>query len=182
MKKLIIGCCIFCFVAVQAFAQIPTFTQGEQLAGVAIGLGGHSFGTGYSSTPYITGYFEKCVKGDLFDDKSSLGIGGTVGFKQTTYKYSTWGWNYTYLLFGLRGVLHYAFVDKLDTYGGLMLGYRVASSKEIGTPVGTATNYNNLNLDLFLGGRYYFNDKFAIFLELGYSWFSNANIGVSIKL
>ena len=185
MKKLIIGCCFFCFVAVQVSAQIPSFANDDKVLGLGIGLFGGDAGfrnTYWSSTPYITGYFEKCVKDNLFDEKSSLGIGGTIGYKQNKYEISGWGWKYTYFLVGARGTLHYAFVDKLDTYAGLMLGYRISTSKEIGSAVGDASNYGGFTSDFFVCGRYYFTEKFGVFLELGYSWFSNGTLGVSIKL
>ena len=182
-----IGCCIFCFVAVQVSAQIPTFTKGDNLLSLAIGpfSGSFSNGSGWSSTPYFTGYFETCIIDNLFDEKSSLGVGGVIGYKQSKYEYSysgtTWGWKYTYLLFGARGALHYAFVDKLDTYAGLMLGFRVSSSKEIGTSTVKPEKYNGATSDLYAGARYYFTNNFGAFLELGYSWFSYVNLGVTIK-
>jgi len=189
MKKLIIGCCIFCFVAVQAFAQIPSFAQDDKVLGFGLGIfGGDAVfrSSGYSSTPYLTGYFEKCVKDNLFDEKSSIGVGATVGFKQYKYEYTLagdrYGWKNMYILLGARGALHYAFADKLDTYAGLMLGYRIYSSSPIGKSSGSGGGSGAFTSDFFVGGRYYFNDKFGVFLELGYSWFSNGTIGVSIKL
>ena len=187
MKKILIGCSLLCFIAVQASAQIPSFNQGDNVAGIGIGLGGYYFGTGYSSTPYLTGYFENCVIDNLFDEQSSLGIGGTIGYKSNKYEKhlhdgsSPHGWKYTYLLIGVRGSLHYAFVDKLDTYAGLMIGYRVSSSKKIGTPNDNAESYGGPTSDLYIGARYYFTDTFAAFLELGYSWFSLGTVGVSFK-
>jgi len=182
MKKFVIGCSLFCFIAVQASAQIPSFVKGDNVAGIGIGFGGYNFGTGYSGTPYFTGYFENCVKDNLFDEKSSLGIGGTLGYKSNKWESSGWGYKYTYFLIGVRGALHYAFVDKLDTYAGLMIGYRGSSSKEIGTPIGVkASSWGGMTSDIFVGARYYFTDNVAAFLELGYSWFSVGTIGVSFK-
>jgi len=86
MKKFVIGCSLFCFIAVQASAQIPSFVKGDNVAGIGIGFGGYNFGTGYSGTPYFTGYFENCVKDNLFDEKSSLGI---VGARMTSMHQAT---------------------------------------------------------------------------------------------
>ena len=185
MKEIFFGLCVlsFGFFATQKVsAQEPTFLKGNQLAGVGIGIfGGNYFGSGYSGTPYFTGYYENCFKDKLFDEKSSLGIGGTLGYMSNKWEYQGHGWKYTYFLIGTRGSLHYAFVDKLDTYAGMMLGYRIVSDKEIGIPVGSPYNYNGLTSDWYIGGRYYFTNTFAVFLELGYSWFSNGIIGISIK-
>ena len=184
-KKVAIVAIAAVSMSVAVHAQTPTFNKGEQLAGIGIGIGGHSFGDGYSGTPYFTGYYENCVKDHLFDEKSSLGIGGTVGYKsnkwETTLMGSSYGWKYTYFLFGVRGSLHYAFVDKLDTYAGLMTGYRIASDKKIGNAPGSAESYGGFTSDFYVGGRYYFSDTFAAFLELGYSWFSFGTIGLSVK-
>jgi len=186
MKKVfIVFCLFFSLIAGNVLAQTPSFAEGDKVLGLGLGIfGGDAVfrSSGYSSTPYLTGYFEKCVKDNLFDEKSSIGIGATVGFKQSKYEYNGWGWKYNYFLVGARGALHYSFVDKLDTYAGLMLGYRIATSKEIGSAIGNANNYGGFTSDFFIGGRYYFNDKFGVFLELGYSRFSNGTIGVSIKL
>ena len=34
------------------------------------------------------------------------------------------------------GSFHYPLVDKLDTYAGILLGYNIVTSKEIGDPTG----------------------------------------------
>jgi hypothetical protein len=188
MKKSVFSMLCVSIFAVNVFAQTSTFMKDDQFIGLGIGIfGGHNFGNNYSGTPYFTGYYEKCVKDNLFDNKSSLGIGATLGYKSNKYETTllgeTWGWKYTYFLIGARGSLHYAFVDKLDTYAGLMLGYRIASSKAFGSYASgiSATSYGGFTSDFYVGGRYYFTDTFAVFLELGYSWFSNGTIGVSLK-
>ena len=175
MKKLIIGCCIFCFVAVQAFAQIPSFNKGDNVAGVSIGLGGYysgSFytGSGVSRLPYIGLYYENCVKDNLFDEKSAIGIGGMLG--HTSVKGN--GWNSSVTVLGFRGALHYAFVDKLDTYTGLMLGYNIYNYS------GYTGHNSGLYLGWFLGARYYFTDTFAALAELGYGA-AVLNLGVALK-
>ena len=181
MKKFIIGCSLFCFIAVQASAQIPTFSKGDNVVSFGIGFGGTYLGSYYSSTPFFTGYFENCIIDNLFDEKSSIGIGATFGYKSNKYEYYGWGWKNTYMLFGARGSFHYALVDKLDTYAGLMIGFRAHSYKEIGTAVDKPSSSGGLTSDFYAGARYYFTDSFAAFAELGYSWFSVATIGVSLK-
>jgi hypothetical protein len=119
-------------------------------------------------------------------EKGSLGVGGYLGFSSYTYRTSwyggTYGWNYTNIILGARGVFHYPFVEKLDTYTGLLLGFKVVTSTEYGT-VGTYSNPTNSGLaySWFVGGRYYFTDKLAGMLELGYG-ISYLNLGIAIKL
>jgi hypothetical protein len=72
-------------------------------------------------------------------------------------------------------------VNKLDTYTGLLLGFNIASSKWTGT--GTETTHassGGVAYAWFVGGRYYFTDKFAGMLELGYG-ITYLNIGVALK-
>ena len=182
MKKFVIGCSLFCFIALQASAQTSTFVKGDNIVSLGVGFGGYNFGNYYTSSPYFTGYFERCFIDNLFDEKSSLGFGATIGYKSNKYEISGYGWKYTYLLFGVRGAFHYAFVDKLDTYAGMMMGYRGSSYKEIGNAGNVKpSNWGGLTSDFYVGARYYFTDNFGAFLELGYSWFSIGTIGVSVK-
>ena len=166
-----------------ANAQTPSFVKGDNVAGVSIGFGGYYSGTfykgsGISRMPFIAAYYENCVKDNLWDDKSSLGIGGMVGYTQI--KIADW-YTVSDLILGVRGALHYAFVDKLDTYTGLMLGYDIYNIKWADgstTHIGEGTS--GLAISWFLGARYYFTDNFAAFAELGYG-VAVINFGVSIK-
>ena len=167
-------------------AQEPTFNaKGENLAGVAIGFGGYYSGSmyvgnGISRLPFISLYYENCVKDNLFNEKSSLGIGGMLGYTSITAKDF---FKSSYTVLGARGVLHYALVDKLDTYAGVMLGYEIASWKWIGswsTIGGKGDAESAFDAGLFVGARYYFNEKAAAFAEAGFGA-ANLNIGLSIK-
>jgi len=192
MKKVVL---IFCMLFISSLfiapvsAQTSTFVKGDNVLGVGIGFGGVSigssyFGYTYSSTPYITGYLERCFFDNIFDEKSSIGIGGMIGYKSRKYVItgSNNGWKETHLLFGARGAFHYTFVDKLDTYAGSMIGFRVYSDKYLGSfSTKTTSSSSGLFTDFFAGARYYFTDSFAGFVELGYGWGSAATIGLSLK-
>ena len=138
------------------------FVKGDKVVNLGIGLG-NTF-SGYSSMIPISGSFEVCIKDNLFDDKSSLGVGGYFGFASKD------GW--TFLYPGVRGALHYQFVDKLDTYAGLMLGMRFWS--------GHGWSYNDFIIPFFIGGRYYFSNNLAGFAELGHG-IAYLQLGVSLK-
>ena len=185
MKKLIIGCSLFCFIAVQASAQIPSFNKGDNVASLGIGIGGNMYsGSGIKRIPALSLYYENCVKDNLWDEKSALGIGGMLGYASAKWEDSggLYGWKSSNIILGVRGAVHYAFADKLDTYAGLMLSYGIATSKQTGN-WGTVT-YNHVgggfDLSLFLGARYYFTDTFAVFAEVGYG-VTVLNLGVSLK-
>lgn len=134
--------------------------------------------------------YEQIIKSELFDANSTLGIGGYIGFSSS--KYTSYG-NYINknktLFIGPRVYLHYGFVDKLDTYGGIFLGYHgnfesyPDSDYVNGAYVETTRKVNDgkMAIQIFAGGRYYLNEKFAAFAEL--SWgLALLNFGVAMKL
>ena len=183
MKKVVISFCVLCvsFFATQVLAQTPSFVQGDNVVGVSIGFGGYFSGVFYSGSeisrmPAISLYYENCVKDNLFNEKSSLGIGGMLGY--TSAKWSDY-WKVSHTTIGARGALHYAFVDKLDTYTGLMLGYNIVKWKYYNWESG-GTGSSGLAYSWFLGARYYFTDNLAAFAELGYG-VAIFNIGVAFK-
>ena len=176
-----IGIALF---VIQGNAQ-NTFNKGDKVVNLAVGFGSGLYsGSVYSNvTPAISGSFEVGIKDELFDANSSLGIGGYVGYTSAKSNFGGAGYKYTDIIIGARGALHYQLVEKLDTYTGLMLGYDIVSAKYYGTLGAYSGNASasGLAFSWFLGGRYYFNDRFAGLLELGVG-VTNLNIGVAIKL
>jgi len=184
MKKVIIVFSVcFSLIVGNVAAQIPTFTKGDNVVSASIGFGGYYSGSWYSGSnytrlPFVALYYENCVKDNLFDEKSSLGIGGMIG--HTSIK---WADNFktSNTVIGLRGALHYAFVDKLDTYTGLMLGYDIVRWKyDESWGGGKGTGSSGLAFSWFLGARYYFSETIGAFAELGYGA-AVFNIGLSLK-
>jgi hypothetical protein len=194
MKKTIKIICILCIsslFAIQVNAQSQIFLKGDQVAGVGIGIGGNLYsGWGYSSgltrIPAISVIYEKCVKDNLFDEKSSFGIGGMLGYASASYKPNygygyNWGWRSTSIIIGARGALHYALVDKLDTYTSLTVGFRIHTFKW--TDAGhTDSGYGNSGITSFwnIGARYFVTNNLAVFGELGYG-FAILNLGATLK-
>jgi len=187
MKKLLLFLFVAVFSLTQLLAQESTFKQGDKVLNLGIGFGSTFYsGTGYKAgIPPISASLEFGVKDGVLD-KGSIGIGGYLGYSSHKWEYSNtgYGWKYTNIILGVRGVFHYPLVDKLDTYTGLLLGYNISSSKEYGN----AGIYGNLYsasaggvaYSWFIGGRYYFSDKFAGMLELGYG-ITYLNLGVALK-
>jgi hypothetical protein len=183
MKKLLLFIIIACFTLTQLVAQESTFNKGDKVLNVGLGLGSTLYsGTYYKTTlPPISGSLEFGIV-DKVLDKGVIGVGPYVGFSSHKWEYSAWGWKYTNIIIGARGVFHYPLVDKLDTYTGLLLGYDIVSSKEFG--VGSGYDYtassSGVAWSWFVGGRYYFSDKFAAMLELGYG-IAYLNLGIALK-
>lgn len=157
---------LFCGLFSLAVNAQNTFDKGDKVVNLGIGVG-NTF-SGYSSMIPISGSFEVGVKDNLFDDKSSLGVGGYVGFASKDH------WTFFYP--GVRGALHYQFVDKLDTYAGLMLGMRLYTWSYLGG----SHSHTDFIVPFFIGGRYYFADRLAGFAELGHG-IAYLQLGVSIK-
>ena len=164
-------------------AQSPTFQKGDKVINLGIGLGGYS-PSGYKiTTPSVSASFEYGIADNIVD-KASIGIGGYVGYanyyQKGSYYYNNY-WSVNRIMVGARGVLHYPFIDKLDTYGGITIGFAARSWKWNG-PV-NRTDYpkkSPFTGDLLSGGRYYFSDKIAAMGELGLGAF--LTLGISLKL
>jgi len=188
MKKIFALLLLAIFALPFAKAQENVFAVGDKVVNLGIGFGSVLYsGLGYkTSVPPVSISFEKGIKDGILE-KGVLGIGGYLGYSANKWEYTgfggSYGWKYSNLILGARGVLHYPLVDKIDTYAGVLLGYNIATSKEIGTTTGYVDPYTGGGLVLsgYVGGRYYFTDKFAGMAELGYgiTWL---NIGLAIKL
>jgi hypothetical protein len=150
-----------------------TFNKGDLVAGVGIGVA-NAAGAWTSFFPSVS--VEYGIIDDLFNDKSSLGVGGLFGFGMSK-------WNND-IIIGLRGALHYQFIDKLDTYGGLMLGADIMSWKKgyyLEGVKGKSAGF--FIVAPYFGARYYLMDQLAGFAEFGFGASLNAyfQVGVAYK-
>ena len=169
-------------------AQMSEFNLGDKVVNIGIGLGSLYGGGLYGSTtvPPISISFEKAIKDEILE-KGVIGIGAYVGY--TAYKwhyvYSTYdyGWKYSNIVIGVRGSFHYPVLDKIDTYAGILLGYNIVTSSSFGT-LGIfdySPDSGSLATAGYVGGRYYFSDKFSGFAELGYG-IAYLTLGIGIRL
>lgn len=165
-------------------AQDPIFLKGDKVLNAGIGLGSTLYSGSYysSQVPPVSASVDIGII-DGVAEKGVIGLGPYLGYSSYKYDYMGWGWKYSNIILGARGTFHYPLVDRLDTYGGVLLGYNIASSKEFGDPIpGYDYSYSSGGVvwSGFIGGRYFFSDTFAAMLELGYgiAWL---NIGVALK-
>jgi hypothetical protein len=184
MKTLLLLFSLLVFTVYSVNAQ-NTFNKGDKVLNFAVGIGNSLYsGSAYTNRiPPLSASLEVGVKDNLFDAKSSLGIGGFLGYTGAKWDNSGHGWKYSATVLGARCALHYQLINKLDTYTGLMLGYDVVTSKwyGAGTQSSNTGTSSGFVWSLFLGGRYYFSEKFAGLLELGYG-VSILKIGFAVKL
>jgi len=184
MKKSFLTFVVCAIVGASAAAQQPTFLKRDNVVSLGVGLGdnfyGWYFGGGVSKLPFLSVSFEHCIIDNLFDEKSSIGIGGLIGYTQAKvvdYR------KFSYTVIGPRGTFHYAFVDNLDTYAGLMFGYDIYTSKWISREPSSGPaidGRSKFSSAFFAGARYYFTDSLAAFAELGFGY-AALNLGASFK-
>lgn len=186
---ILIGSCAYgsSFGEKQSGADVEsTFKQGDKVFSLGLGLGSTLYRGGWYTTsiPPLSAALEVGVMDDFIVEDLTLGVGGYLGFSSSRYRNtwlgSEWGWNYNYFIVGGRVAAHYPLVEKLDTYTGIMLGFNITTSKNVGDVTGTA-NSGGIAYSWFAGGRYYLTDNFAIMGELGYG-IAYLTLGVALKL
>jgi hypothetical protein len=184
MKKLLALFFTALFALTQLAAQDPIFVKGDKVLNIGIGLGTTLYTGSYykMQVPPVSASLELGILDEVID-KGSVGVGPYVGFASYKWEYMDWGWKYTNIILGARGNFHYPFIEKLDTYTGLLLGFNVVSSSEFGTSIPgfdySATS-SGLAWSWFIGARYYFTDNIAGMIELGYG-IAYLNLGVALK-
>ncbi len=185
MKKAIVLMALTIFSISTVKAQEPTFSMGDQVINAGIGIGSTLYAYRTSGIPPISVSFEKAVVDGILEN-GVIGVGGYLGYSSAKYRYNYlsyhYGWNYTSIIVSALGNFHYPLLDNLDTYAGVLLGYDISTSREFGDYTGE--NYHDAHggivFSTYLGARYYFNDTFAAFGQLGYG-IAYLTLGVSMK-
>lgn len=165
--------------------EIPLVVKkGEMILTLGIGfLGKLSYDNPDKLTiPPIPISFEYIINDDLFDGNGALGFGGFLGYSAAKQDFYSGTYKSSRLIIGARGYVHYALVEKLDTYAGVFLGYKSDATKySYDNYPEDKTTEGKPTLNIFAGCRYFFNDKIAGMAELGWGM-SIVTIGVAIKL
>ena len=144
-----------------------SFTKGTKVAQIGIALGG-SFGAPIGASVEV-GITEK------------IGVGAYLGYASKTYPVLANEYKVSNMLIGARGHYHFYNTDKIDAYGGVILGYNVATAKwKTNTNILIPASYGGVIYAGLIGGRYYFTDKIAGFAELGYG-IGFLSVGVAAK-
>lgn len=184
MKKFFITIlAVVLFASAQQTLKAQAFENGSMVANAGVGFGWYGYGYGgVTSIPAISVSLEKGIK-EL--DFGTLSVGGIVGFKTASYKYSgMYDWSWTDYIIAARGAIHADIfkVEKLDTYGGLALGLRIQTVKYDEPFLGNDSESATKGLFAFyVGSRYYFTEQIAAFGELGYG-LGYLTLGISYKI
>lgn len=181
MKKLTLAAVLGAIVLFNLPANAQSgqsFDKGSNIINVGIGLGTTLYGTGYTgSFPPISVSYERGIANGRW------GVGGYLAHTSAKYGDKADYWKFSYTVVGARGDYHFYTTDKLDTYGGVILGYDIVSDKWHGNDEGDDYNASGSDMvfSLFVGGRYYFSPHVGAFAELGYgiSWL---NLGLAFNL
>lgn len=169
LKSLFVGL-ILTAAAYPAVAQVQ-YNRGDALVSVGLGFGNY-FGGGVPITANAEFFLNDAIS-----------IGPYIGFTSYKHRYPGPDYTYTFFDFGARGSYHFSKhinlnTDKLDLYGGVMLGYTASSYKD------GANDYDPYpsaaRAGAFAGARWYFTDAFAVNGEVGYG-LAPLVLGVTFK-
>lgn len=158
-----------------AFAQ-STFSKNDHIV---------SLGLGYGAGLALEGKWEMNVVDNLIDGNAGIGVGAVLGWSGYSERHPQYRYNYNDLVIGAQGNFHYQFVENLDTYIGLTLGFENVTGKakfnegydgNVVSKAGKSAFY----LGAQIGTRYYFNEHWAAMVEFGYG-VAYGKIGVTYK-
>jgi opacity protein-like surface antigen len=168
VKKVFLFAGLFLIFMSAANAQ-DIFRKGTQFVNAGLGLG--------SYIPVEVSYERSILDGLIKGENGAIGVGAYLGY----YGDTEYDWRYNHYVLGARGAFHYQFIPKLDTYGGLMLGYNIASVKWVGDGESTGTaSASAFGYALFVGGRYFFKPNLGVYSEIGYG-IAYLSAGVTLK-
>lgn len=165
-----------------ASAQSNAFSQGSIGINAGFGFGNNTWGNGFMPTFNLAGDY--AIK-NVIHDNGSISLGAIFGIGGNKSENN--------FRLGVRGLLHYTFVDKLDTYGGIAMGMKHSKGKVNDSSNGYGSLLAGWDDDdeggkethftyipLIAGARYMFTDQFGAYSEIAISKFAYLQIGVSL--
>ena len=186
MRKNVLLFAVFMMSSSLIFSQ--AFDKSVHGINVGIGLGNTGYiGAGYSGfIPSISASYEYGIVTIPMGSELTgvVSAGGFLGWSTAKYAWSHWNdvhYVYTTFIFGARGNYHFIFHDKLDTYAGVWLGYRLVNGNWTGsgqTPSDWSAHASSVSGGAYVGARWLFTDSFGVWAELGYL-VSIMNFGVA---
>jgi hypothetical protein len=190
MRKLMLMVAMIVLTGLTGFTQV--FEKGSQVVNVGIGFGNTAyFGSYYSGfLPSFSGSYEYGIVEIPMGSELTgvVSAGGYLGWSTSKYDY---GWDDVYyryynFIIAARANYHFIFHDKLDTYAGVWFGGNIVAGGWKGD--GSHPDDDDWDADssgpaggVYVGARWYFNDNFAVYSELGYL-ISVFNVGVTFKI
>lgn len=200
MRNLIITC----FATVLMFGVSPSATAQERgyekgKAYFDIGIGAPRIGyINYYSNYGYNGYRLPVLRANLEYGFNEFISGGLyAGYSHYGWKWSSnlgdYDERYSFISFGARGTFHiWDFlneqldlglgVEELDLYASLMIGGGINRRSNTIPSGRTTSSTGRAYVGTTVGGRYYFSNRTAVFVEAGYTYSSFGIIGLTFKL
>ena len=184
MKKVtfVILTALIAFFVGNVSAQSNAFPKGKIGVNAGFGFGANTWGAGFMPTFNLAGDY--AIK-DVINDGGSISLGAFFGIGGNKSENN--------FRLGVRGALHYTFVDKLDTYGGIAMGLKHSKGKVNDSSNGYGSLLAGWDDDdeggkethftfipIFAGARYMFTDQLGAFSEVAISKFAYFQIGLSV--
>jgi hypothetical protein len=123
-----------------------------------------------------------------FGVHEDITVGGKVSYRNYSNRFGNDRYSQSLTFIGANGNYHFnrllTLPSEWDFYAGLTLGYYVWSNVKWNNS-SQATfggEASGIGADLQIGGRYFFNDKFGVNLEVGGGTGAGGSLGVTIKL
>jgi len=188
MKRILLISMLLVIAISISFSQIA-YKKGDKVGSLMLGLGSFVYEPDATSTvPPLS------VAAD-WGYNENISVGGILSYTASKYEWNNvwgnYGYKYTwsYIIVAARGAYHLDVLhdSKIDTYGGVSLGFKIASTSETYTgdwgliPHTTAASGGGILFGLFAGGRYYFSPNLAAQAEVGFG-IALLNIGIAYKL
>ena len=182
MKKIFLVAFLVSAFQMPVFAQNSAFNKNDNTIGLGFGIGGvYGFKSYSSQSPVFGLQYDRGIVPLKFG--AVIGVGGFLGYKSVVYKYNNAylkdKYKYSIIVIGARGTFHYNeyhSVEKLDTYGGMMIAFHIVNEPENAVVKEGSAAYASI----YAGAKYYFTDSFGAFGEVGYgvSWLT---LGLNFK-
>lgn len=198
MKKLLLILCVsFLWMANPSTSQAQVgYEKGHTYLDLGVGfprytIGNYWGGYGYNyyTLPYFRANFEigfsDIFSGGAFGGYSHYGWKWAETAGKYNDRYTNWsaGGRFTFHIWNfLNNNLELGLgVEKLDIYASLMMGATIVTHSDVTPAKRTTTSSGRFFIGATVGGKYYFTNNLAIFLEGGYGSGSYGIIGVTFK-
>lgn len=180
MKKLVLPFLIIYAAINHVNAQSEAFSERSRVLNLGVGLGSTWYsGTYYEvKTPPVSASLEFGIA-DYILERGSVGLGPYVGYSSFKYEKGPGGYRYENILAGARCNFHYPFIERMDTYISLLVGYNYLKSTPLESPDGPPEE-SRMRSALYIGIRYYLAEIFALMAEAGYG-ITYFNVGMTFK-
>lgn len=189
MNKILTIITLVAGLAVGSFAGESCFQKNDNIvqAGLGLGMGDEGFPVGFAAT------YERGIH-------DFISVGGSMGFSAWKLDFVTGHYTVVGIPISFRGAFHpfklpvledkVSIKDKLDVYGGLAMGWSIWRTKwhsensELNEFLGDldhSVDNGKLLFSFLLGARYYFNDRFGVYLEESANSTGIFNLGATLK-